>query len=80
MLRALEAPDGLSQADIADRLGLPRSTVHRILNALERERLVAVSSPRGRHRLGPEITRLARRRGEATSPGCARTSSSCPAN
>jgi DNA-binding IclR family transcriptional regulator len=56
LLRA--APGGLSQAEISERIGLARTTVHRILGALESEELV-VSGPRARFRLGPEIPRLA---------------------
>lgn len=42
MLRLLQAhPGGLSQAEIGDRLGMARSTVSRILNALDDEGLVA---------------------------------------
>jgi DNA-binding IclR family transcriptional regulator len=60
ILRLLQAiPAGLSQTEIADRIGLPRSTIHRILGALETEGLVAAGVPRGRYRLGPEIARMA---------------------
>lgn len=60
MLRALQsAPGGLTQTDIAERLGLARSTVHRILGALEEEGLVASTRTRGAYRLGPEIARMA---------------------
>lgn len=60
MLRALAAaPGGLSQAELAERLSLARTTVHRILGALEDEGLVAVSRSRGRYRLGPQVARLA---------------------
>lgn len=60
MLRALQSsPGGLTQADLCERLGLARSTVHRILGALEREGLVVTSSARGVYRLGPEIARMA---------------------
>ena len=59
ILRALRsAPGGLSQAEVAEQVGLARSTTHRLLNALEDEGLVE-TGPRGRHRLGPEIGRLA---------------------
>jgi len=44
---------------MSERLGLARSTVSRILIALEAERLVAAVGPRGPYRLGPEITRMA---------------------
>ena len=60
ILRALQsAPGGLSQAELASRIGLARSTVHRILATLEQEGLVASGQPRGRYRLGPEITLMA---------------------
>jgi DNA-binding IclR family transcriptional regulator len=60
ILRVLQsAPGGLTQAEVANRIGLARTTVHRILNALEAEGLVAVAGPRGRYRLGPEIPRMA---------------------
>jgi DNA-binding IclR family transcriptional regulator len=60
ILRALQtAPGGLSQVELGERLGLARTTVHRILGALEDEGLVAVSRTRGRYRLGPQIARLA---------------------
>src|SRR6266568_7206893 len=60
VLRALESePQGLSLAQLADRIGLPRSTVHRIVTALIAEGLVATASPAGRVRIGPEFARLA---------------------
>ena len=60
ILRTLREADGaLSQAEVAERVGLARSTVHRLLNALEDEGLVECGGPRGRYRLGPEIGRLA---------------------
>jgi DNA-binding IclR family transcriptional regulator len=60
MLRLLQAhPGGLTQAEIGERLGMARSTVSRILNALEDEGLVATRAARGRYRLGPEIARMA---------------------
>jgi DNA-binding IclR family transcriptional regulator len=60
ILRALRsAPGGLSQAEVAERVGLARSTIHRLLNALEDEGLVESDGPRGRYRLGPEIGRMA---------------------
>ena len=60
ILRALrQAQAGLSQAEVAERVGLARSTIHRLLNALEDEGLVECGGPRGRYQLGPEVGRLA---------------------
>jgi DNA-binding IclR family transcriptional regulator len=60
IFRTLEAtPGGLTQAELGARLGMARSTVHRLLNALADEGLVAVSGSRGRYRLGPEFSRMA---------------------
>jgi len=60
ILRVLQAhPGGLSQAEIGERVGMARSTVSRILNALEDEGLVASRGARGPYRLGPEIARMA---------------------
>jgi DNA-binding IclR family transcriptional regulator len=48
VLRALDGEAlGLSLAQLADRVGLPRSTVHRIVTALVAEGLVANASPAG---------------------------------
>ena len=60
VLRALEAePGGLSLSQIAGRVDLARSTVHRIVTALESEALVVPASPSGGYRLGPELARFA---------------------
>lgn len=60
ILRALRlAPAGLSQAEVAEQVGLARSTIHHLLNALEDEGLVESDGPRGRYRLGQEVSRLA---------------------
>ncbi len=60
ILRLLQAhPAGVSQGDIGERLGMARSTVSRILSALEGEGLVAARGARGPYRLGPEIARMA---------------------
>ena len=60
ILRALEdEAHGLSLGQIAQRVGLARSTVQRIVAALETEKLLIAASPNGRVRLGPAILRLA---------------------
>jgi DNA-binding IclR family transcriptional regulator len=60
ILRALEDQAlGLSLGQIAQRVELARSTVQRIVAALESENLVIAASPNGRVRLGPTIARLA---------------------
>jgi IclR family transcriptional regulator, acetate operon repressor len=60
ILRALEEETpGLSLGQIAQRVNLARSTVQRIVAALEIEKLVIAASPNGRVRLGPTILRLA---------------------
>lgn len=58
VLRALDGQhQGLTPSELADRLGLARSTVHRIVSALDEEGLVATVRP-GRYRVGPELIRL----------------------
>jgi len=60
ILRTLEnEAAGLSLGQIAQRVKLARSTVQRIVAALEAEKLVIAASPAGRVRLGPTIQRLA---------------------
>jgi len=60
VLRALDAdPGGVSLAQLAERVGLPRSTVHRIVASLTAEGLISAASSNGRVRLGPEFLRLA---------------------
>jgi DNA-binding IclR family transcriptional regulator len=60
ILRALEdEASGLSLGQIAQRVGLARSTVQRIVAALELEKLVIAASPAGGVMLGPAILRLA---------------------
>jgi biotin operon repressor len=59
ILRALEGePDGLSLAQIAARVGMARSTVHRLAVGLANEGFVIPASPNGRVRLGPLLARL----------------------
>jgi len=60
VLHALEhQPLGLSLGQIAQKVGLARSTVQRIVAALECEKLVVAASPNGRVLLGPALLRLA---------------------
>jgi DNA-binding IclR family transcriptional regulator len=60
ILRALQdEAQGLSLGQIAARVGLARSTVQRIVGALEAEGLLAAAKPGGRTRLGPALLRLA---------------------
>jgi DNA-binding IclR family transcriptional regulator len=60
VLRALEGePDGLSLGQIALRVGLARSTVQRIVDALRAEQFVIAASPTAGVRLGPALIRLA---------------------
>ena len=60
VLRALEGePDGLSLGQIAQRVGLARSTVQRIVEALRTEQFVIAASPTSGVRLGPALIRLA---------------------
>ena len=60
ILRALERnPEGLSLGEIAKLVDLSRSTVQRIVDALDREQLVLASSMGRGVRLGPALLRLA---------------------
>jgi len=60
ILRALETENaGLSLGQIAQRVNLARSTVQRIVAALQTEKMVIAATPNGRVRLGPTILRLA---------------------
>jgi DNA-binding IclR family transcriptional regulator len=60
ILRALDdVPAGLSLSEIAERVGLAKSTVHRLVVALEAEGFVISASPNGRARLGPGLAVLA---------------------
>jgi len=64
VLRTLATgPAGVT--DLADRTGLPKSTVSRLLAALEREGAVAQAGSGGRYRLGPLLAELA----PAAAPG-----------
>lgn len=60
VLRALKGSQtGLSLGQIAERVDLPRSTVQRIVGALQAERLVIASGAGSGIRLGPELHSLA---------------------
>ncbi len=60
ILRALEdEPQGLSLGQLAERVGLPRSTVQRIVGALASEHLLIAASPGAGVKLGPALVRLA---------------------
>lgn len=60
ILRSLKGhPEGLSLSQISKEVGLARSTVHRIVNALAAEDFVTAASPNGRIRLGLGLTPLA---------------------
>jgi DNA-binding IclR family transcriptional regulator len=65
VLRALAAnPDGAGLSELAVAVGLPKSTVHRLLGALGEEAFV-VQDPDGRFRLGVGLAEL----GAATGDG-----------
>lgn len=60
ILRTLEGvQDGLSLAEIARSVDLPRTTVHRIVSSLADEGLVVAASPNAKVRLGPAVLQLA---------------------
>lgn len=60
ILRTLrDDPTGMSLGQIAEKVGLARSTVQRIVAALQDERLVIMLG-NGGFRLGPEVTSLAK--------------------
>jgi DNA-binding IclR family transcriptional regulator len=60
ILRALgNASEDLTLTGLAERTGLPRSTVHRIVQTLQSAHFVAKGAGAGGLRLGPEFGRLA---------------------
>lgn len=60
ILRALEGErNGLSLGQIAQRVGLARSTVQRIVDSLGAEQLLIAATPSSGVRLGPALVRLA---------------------
>ena len=60
ILRAF-TPDSpeIGVRDLAEKVGIPRSTVHRLLTALEREGIVEQNRDTGRYRLGFELVAIA---------------------
>lgn len=65
ILRALSChPEGMSVRQIAAEVDLPRSTVQRILAALDAANLVIAVSPNCGVRLGPALIALARHAAE----------------
>jgi len=54
-----ETPGGLSFSRLADRTGLPKTTVHRICRALEEVGYMSVDPGSGKRELGPALLRLA---------------------
>ena len=60
ILRAVaREPGGMSQAELAENLGLARTTVHRIVSALEAEGFLRQPHTGARYRVGGEIARMA---------------------
>lgn len=60
VLRALEGEEaGLSLGQIAQRVGLARSTVQRIVDSLSAEQFLIAATPTAGVRLGPALIRLA---------------------
>src|SRR3954468_7127171 len=59
IMRALsETPQGMSLSAIAAVVGLPKSTVQRIVAALQEEQLVEFLGPSAGFRLGPALGQL----------------------
>ncbi|MEM7334853.1 MAG: IclR family transcriptional regulator [Chloroflexota bacterium] len=52
-------PDGIGVTTIADELGLPKSTVSRLLQTLENRNIVQKLPKYGGYQIGPEIVQLA---------------------
>jgi DNA-binding IclR family transcriptional regulator len=69
ILRTLgEVPGGMSLGQISRHTGLARSTVQRIVGALDAERLVVASGAAGQITLGPELLRLGAATGQSVPP------------
>ena len=61
LVAVAESRDGLSVGELVERTDLPKSTVSRLVAALERNALVQRDSARGPLRPGPVLMRMARR-------------------
>lgn len=60
LFRALDGePFGLTLTELANRLSLPRSTVHRLVGALSAEGFLVTAPGTGQIRIGPELIRIA---------------------
>jgi len=69
ILRAIgNAGEDLTLSDLAERTGLPRSTVHRIVQTLQSVHFIAKGASVGGLRLGPEFERLAANSRHALTP------------
>lgn len=62
LVRVLEAERPVALTELASATGMPKSTVSRLVGALERRGLVEQDGERGRLRPGPAILRVAQRR------------------
>lgn len=61
LVRVLESEEPVALGDLASAAGLPKSTVSRLVSALERRGLIEQDGERGRLRPGPAILRVAER-------------------
>ena len=61
LVMVVESDDPLSVGELAERADLPKSTVSRLVSALERQALVQRESTRGPLRVGPVLMRMAHR-------------------
>ena len=78
ILRALtEQPRGASLGELAKATGIPRSTVQRLVAALEAERMVTTNAQRPGVRLGVELCRMAASSRKTRAKSFAPTPSYC---
>jgi len=54
----MSAPRGLGVTELADRLGMPKPTVHALLRTREAEQAVTQDAESGKYRLGPVLVAL----------------------